>query len=111
MKNKRKTIIQPAVYNEAENIYEYIKSDSPQNAEKFKQELQKKIEKVEANPTAHSPENLLNNKRKLYRYTLLMKSWKLIFKVTKELLVFLGIVHIKRHPNQTQKLRTNKYKT
>ena len=52
MKDKRKTIIQPETISEAEEIFEYIKTNSPQNAEKFRQEFLKSVEKVEDNPDA-----------------------------------------------------------
>lgn len=109
MKNNRKTIIQPEVFNEAEKIYKFIKSNSHQNADKFKQELSEQIDKVEAHPTANPPESFLNGKRILYRFTIIMKSWKLIFKVTNKLLIFLGIVHMSQHPKEIQKFRKNKY--
>lgn len=108
MRNRRKTIIQPEVFTEAEIIYNYIKSNSPQNAAKFRQELLNQIDIVEAHPTANPPENFLNGKRILYRFTLVMKSWKLIFKMTNKLLIFLGIVHTKQHPREIKKLRTSK---
>ncbi len=105
----RKTIIQPEVFIEAEKIYNYIKNNSPKNADKFKSELLKQINTVEISPTANPQENSLNGKRILYRFTLVMKSWKLIFKVTDKLLIFVGIIHTKRQINEIQKLRTNKY--
>ena len=104
MKNKRKTIIQPETISEAEEIYEYIKTNSPQNAEKFRQEFLKAVDKVETNPEIYPPENELNVKRILYRFILVMKSWKLIYKTTKELLIFVGIVHTSRHPHEIKKL-------
>ena len=106
---KRKTIIQPEVFTEAEKIYEYIKTNSPQNAEQFKKELLKKINKVETNPEGYPAESFLNAKTILYRFTLIMKSWKLVFKSTTKLLIFIGIVHTSRHPNEIKKLKTNKY--
>ncbi len=109
MNKNRKTIIQPKLLKDVEEIFEYIKRDSPQNANKFKKETINRIDKVELNPTAYPPESNLNSKRKLYRFTLLMKSWKLIFKVTNELLIFLGIVHTSRHHTQIKKHRTRKY--
>jgi len=101
---KRQTIVQPQVYIEAEKIYEYIKLNSPQNSEKFKHELINQINKVEANPEAFPPEKFLNTKRIQYRFALVMASWKLIFKVTRELLIFLGLVHTSRHPKEIQNL-------
>ncbi len=109
MKDKRKTIIQPETISEAEEIYEYIKTDSPQNAEKFRQEFLKSVEKVENNPEIYPPENELNAKRILYRFILVMKSWKLVYKVTQRVLIFVGIVHTSRHPKEIKKLRTTNY--
>lgn len=106
---QRQTIIQDKVFEHVEEIYEYIKENSPQNAEKFKQEVRAKILEVEEHPTAYSPENIANSKKQLYRFALVMKSWKLVFKVTQKLLIFLGIIHTSRHPNEIKKLRTNKY--
>lgn len=109
MKDRRKTIIQPETISEAEEIYEYIKTNSPQNAEKFKQEFLNSVDKVENNPELYPPENELNAKHILYRFILVMKSWKLVYKVTKKFLIFVGIVHTSRHPNKIKKLRTTDY--
>ncbi len=106
---KRKTIIQPEIVLEAEKIYEYIKVNSPQNAAKFRQELAKSIEKVERNPKIYSPEHELNRKRILYRFIFVMKSWKLVYKITNNFLIFVGIIHTSRHPNEIKQLRTTNY--
>lgn len=34
---------------------------------------------------------------------------KIIYKTTKSLLIFLGIIHVKRHQNEVKKLRTSNY--
>ena len=103
---KRETIVQPDVFNKAEEIFDYIKSNSPQNADKFRADLLNQINEVEAFPTAYPPERLLNRKLIQYRFTIVMKSWKLIFKVTSKFLVFIGIVHTKQHPGNVRKLRS-----
>lgn len=102
---KRKTIIQPNVFNEAENIYFFIKENSPQNAQNFKKELTTKIDEVELNPEIYPKEPYLSTKNGTYRFALVMQSWKLLFKVTQSLLLFLGIVHTSRHPREIKKLR------
>jgi len=45
----------------------------------------------------------------MYRFVIIMKKWKLIFKVTTKLLIFLGIIHTGMNPNKIKKLRTTKY--
>lgn len=102
IKTKRKTIIQRGVFDEGEKIFNYIKSNSPQNADKFRVELLKQINDIEVYP----PEKLLNRKQILYRFAIVMRSWKLIFKVTSNSLVFIGIVHTKQHPREVGKLKS-----
>ena len=106
---ERETIIQEKVFEQVEEIYSYIKKNSIQNAEKFKQELQEKINEVERHPTACPPEITANSKIILYRFAIVMKKWKLVFKVTQKLLFFLGIIHTSRNPNEIKKLKTSKY--
>ncbi len=105
MSDARKTIIQPKVLADTEEIYNYIKLNSPQNAQKFKSEILKQIDQVEKNPESYPGENYLNTVIILYRFALVMKSWKLIFKVTKTVLTFIGIVHTSQHTNEIKKLR------
>lgn len=105
----RKTIIQPRLLEEAEEIYEYIKQDSLKNANKFREELLSQIDKIELNPNFYTPEPILSGKRNLYKFILVMKSWKLIFKVTKEYLVFVSLFHTSRNPSEIKKLRTTDY--
>ncbi len=109
MKKERETVIQPSVFTEAEAIFGYIKQNSPKNAEKFKNELINLINKVEDIPESYPPEKFLNSKKNRYRFALLMKSWKLIFKTTNKYLIFIGIVHTSRHPKEIRKLRTTDF--
>ena len=106
MKKKREVVIQPKVFQDAEEIYNYIKGNSIQNAESFRSELIKEIEKIEANPEAFPPEVYLNSRQIHYRFSLVMKSWKLIFKLTNKLLIILGLIHTSRNPKEIGKLRS-----
>jgi len=106
---KRQNIVLSEFFEHIEEIYQYIKQESPQNAESFRVEVYETMRKIKNTPEAYTPVHSLNGVRKLYRYALVMKSWKLVFKATKSLLVFLGIVHTSRHPNEIKKLRTGKY--
>jgi ParE toxin of type II toxin-antitoxin system, parDE len=107
--NIRAIIIQPEVLVEAEKIYEYIRINSLQNARNFKKQLLEQIDSVEIYPLANPPENSLNPEKIIvYRFVLIMKSWKLIYKVTDKLIVFSGIIHTSRHQNETDKLKINR---
>jgi plasmid stabilization system protein ParE len=92
-----------------QEIVNYLREQSPQNAEKFKEELSSTLIKIKKSPKAYPPEPYLPTKNNLYRFALVMKSWKIIFKITGTLLVFLGIIHTARHPKEIKKLRTRNY--
>lgn len=94
MNSNRKTIIQPQVFIDVELSYNYIKQNSPQNAEKFKKKIAKSIEKVELNPLGYPAELYLNTSDKIiYRFIVVMKSWKLIFKTSENYLIFVSCIH------------------
>jgi plasmid stabilization system protein ParE len=107
--SKRKHLYTEKFSKSFDDVYNYINDDSPQNAKKFAKELDKKIDSIKEQPTAFPPEPALPTKRNWYRFAIFMKSWKIVYKVTSELLVFLGIVHTKRHDRELKRLRTNRY--
>lgn len=90
-------------------IAEYIRQNSPQNADKFVKQVDIAMSEIITIPTAYPPEPNLPTNNNLYRFALVMKSWKIIFKVTNELLIFLGIIHAARHSKEITNLRTNNY--
>jgi len=90
-------------------IRDYIAQDSPQSATEFISGLQSKMKKIVEQPETFSPEKNLLTKRFLYRFARYKKSYKIIFKVMDTQLVFLDIVHGKRHPSYLKKLKTTVY--
>ncbi len=109
MSEKRNIFYKKNFDNDFEEIYKYIEHDSPQNAKKFASELKKLIMWIIKNPTAGTIETQLYSKNDWYRFKKIMKSWKIIYKVTTKLLVFLGIIHVKKHHDNIKSLRTNNY--
>jgi len=109
MPEKRKTFYKKNFDDDFEKIYNYIANDSPQNAKKFASQLKKLIEWIIKNPTAGTIETQIYSKNDWYRFKKIMKSWKVVYKVTKKLLVFLGIIHSKKHSDNIKNLRTNNY--
>ena len=105
----RKKLFTKKFADDFEANYQYIYKDSPQNAKKFAEELDSKIEKIKEQPTAFPPESALPTKKNWYRFAIFMNKWKVIYKVTSELLIFLAIVHTHRHEKQIKRIRTNKY--
>ena len=106
---KKKVLIVKKFEEQGKEIAKYISENSSQNAKEFAKEVDGKIMKIIKHPTAYPPELYLPTKKNWYRFTIVKKRWKIIFKITNKLLVFLDIIHTSRHPHEIQKLRTNKY--
>jgi len=87
----------------------YIAQHSPKNAGKFVTDLRPKMDQIIENPETFSPERNLLTKRRIYRFAIYKKQYKIIFKVLETQLVFLDIVHGKRHPDYFKGLRTTDY--
>lgn len=109
MSDKRKVFYKKEFEEDFEKIYDYISIDSEKNARNFARDTKEKIEWIIDNPTSGTPEKQIHSKQNWYRFKTVMKSWKIIYKVTKTILVFLAIIHTKRHPKEVKKLRTKNY--
>ena len=105
----RKIIVTENFEKQAEEQYDYIYTNSPQNANKFADGISLIIKKIYEHPKAYPPEPNIPSKQNMYRFKLYMKSWKIIFKVTNNLLIILGIINTKQHSREIKKLRTNNY--
>lgn len=101
---QREIKIQKKFEIQGQQIVDYIRNNSPQNAEKFKTEVERIVNDIMQFPETYPPEPFLYTKNNLYRFAKVMKSWKIIFKVSNEFIVFLGIVHTARNPEEIQKL-------
>ena len=106
---KRKTKLKKQFDKQGREIVKYIRGNSEKNAQNFIKQVDIITNKIENQPKAFPPEPNLQTKSNLYRFALVMKSWKIIFKVTNSLLIFLGIIHTSRHPIEIKKLRTSNY--
>ena len=109
MVRKRKVKSKKRFKIDGRKIVDYIKNNSPKNAEKFKSEITNQLIKIKQNPKGYPSEPYLQTINNLYRFALVMKSWKIVFKVTNELLIFIGIIHTAQHPKEIKKLRTSNY--
>ena len=105
----RKIVISPDFEKQFDEFFNYIKNESPQNAEKFIQELKKNMEAIEKNPEAYPPVTNFNNITQRYRFKIFMKSFKIVFKVLKEMLVFVGLLHTSQGNKVYNKSRKAKY--
>ncbi|MFN8255609.1 MAG: type II toxin-antitoxin system RelE/ParE family toxin [Bacteroidales bacterium] len=90
---KRNILITKNFREQAKEIFNFIQNDSPQNANRFIDKLINEIKTIENNPEANPPVTNFPNKSLRYRYKLFMKSFKIVYKVLKESLIFIGILH------------------
>jgi len=88
-----------------DDTIKYLKERSPKTAKEFVEELKIRLNKIESHPTANPPELSLPSKQNWFRFAIVKTKWKIVFKVTNKLLVFLGIIHTSRHPREIKKLR------
>ncbi|OQX78821.1 MAG: hypothetical protein B6D61_04680 [Bacteroidetes bacterium 4484_249] len=92
-------------YKQSREIYNYILKESVQNANKFINKLEIQIKKIKKSPSAYPPLTNFPNKLKLYRYSYVMKSFKIIYKISGSLIIILGIVHKGRANSEYNKIR------
>ena len=105
--NNRKISYKEKFEDHFDDIIKYLTEKSPQTAKEFAQEVKDKLNKIENTPTANPIEPSLPSKQKWFRFAIVKKRWKIIFKVTNKVLIFLGIVHTSRHPKEIKKLQKN----
>jgi plasmid stabilization system protein ParE len=105
-KPNRRVIILPRFRQMLQKIYFYLFSNSPDFADKFVDEIDKKIQEIAENPYAFPPEKLLDSTPGgLIRFALYFKKWKIIYKIVEPFVWILGIVHTSQNPAEIEKLK------
>ena len=99
----RKIIIKEEFPEMVSDIVIYISKNSRQNAIKFNKGINPKLDIIADNPLGYP--KLFIFKTGDYRFCNYMKSWKIIFRINRTHLVFLGIVHSARHQREIIKLK------
>lgn len=101
----RKIAVHPEFDNSLLETYEYLKQDSPLFAERFKDDLLKQMEKIIHHPFAYPKEDLIPGQNGIYRFSVFKKNWKIIFKVTNSILIFLKLFHVKQNPKKIKEVK------
>lgn len=63
------------------------------------------MEKITANPRHYPLEPLLDSEQQEYRYSKFLKFWKIFFQVSKRIIYFWDIFHIKEDSKKIKKLK------
>jgi plasmid stabilization system protein ParE len=108
-RNDRKVIILPRFKNSLIEIWDYIAQDSVKQADKFLDDIEIVMEKIEKYPESNPMFRPLAGKRKLYRYKILKKHYLIVYKLLKVKLIYIRIVNSKRDPDYYKTLRTKNY--
>ena len=99
MSKKRKLVWTAKAESSLEYIYEYIKEDSPQNARKVKNEIQKTARKLLKNPEIYQVDEYYpNNPDDIRRY--FNWSYRTVYEVRDEAIVILNIYHTSLDPSK-----------
>jgi plasmid stabilization system protein ParE len=80
-----------------DDIYEYIRKESPQNARKVKKALVKLVSTLNHFPEKYSREEFLEDEPENYR-SVSKWSYKIIYEVTEDAIIIADIFHVKQHP-------------
>ncbi len=108
-KSNNKTLDVRVTTDAFENINEIIRyiaivNKQPLNAIKIGDLLFKTIDRIAQNPFAFRECELIPTKTKIYREAVCL-SWKIIFKITVNDIIVLGILHGARKPSKFKALR------
>lgn len=84
---------------ELDDIYEYIKTDSPSAAKKVKKTIVQRAASLNDFPEKFPQEPFLAFEKENYRYAILW-SYKLIFEITNSSIIIATIFHTSQSPNK-----------
>lgn len=88
--------------NSLMDIADYIKRESPQNAQKVVQKIRETARKITQQPDAYPIMHEISTEDMIYRYALCYK-YKIIFRVKVWYILIIDIFHSSRNPENLQK--------
>lgn len=96
-------------YDDIDQLTEFIAvaNQQPLNAVKVGNALFEKMGNIAANPFAYKECEALPTKGKIYRQASCL-SWLIIYKITANDIIILGVLHKSRRPSRIKKLRSAK---
>ncbi len=77
----REIIIKKEFPKMVEETALFILENSPQNAKQFIEGINPKLDEIVKNPLIYPKDPNFNSKTGLYRFSLYMRNWKILFKV------------------------------
>lgn len=99
MKPKRKIVWDKEAVSSLKEIYSYIKTESPQAAQKVKSDIFSTIKSIPSNPEMFAADNLKYNNDGSYR-AFFIYSYRVAYRITEEQILILRIRHASREPEE-----------
>lgn len=87
------------------SVLKYIAENSPQNAEKFAEDLEIFLNEIKKYPDIYKEFKPWATKSKWYRYRAFKKNYLVIFKITSLNLLFVRLEYAKRNPDHYKTLK------
>ena len=105
----RRIIATDRFNNSLEEAARYIRQHSPANADKLMEGAWPKIKQIAKSPFASPVEQQIPDSTVEYRFSIYMKSFKIIFRVLDDAVLLIDFVHVARGPDYYRQLRTTDY--
>jgi|HubBroStandDraft_1064217.scaffolds.fasta_scaffold318801_2 plasmid stabilization system protein ParE len=97
VKKKPKVVIPFVPKTQLKEAYEYIKFDSPKNAEKVRSKILAAIKELADHPERHSPDKYRMNNDGSYRAFEIYK-YRVTYHVSPDQITIVRVLHTKREP-------------
>ena len=102
---QRELIILPDFFDDVRQAYEFILSNSYQNAEQFADGIEAALDEIETIPERYVPDRLLRDDANTYRRYIYFKSFKIVYAVEPDKLVVRGLTHVRRKPEMSLRIK------
>ncbi|HTE28006.1 type II toxin-antitoxin system RelE/ParE family toxin [Flavitalea sp.] len=105
----RKVRVLNSAFQDIEDISDFIAiaNQQPLNAIKVVETIWQTITKIEQNPFAFRECEQIPTKTKIYRRAVCL-SWLIVYKITANEIIILGVIHSARNPIRIQGIKKNK---
>lgn len=106
MNKHRKIVWSLQAKSSIDNIYDYIKKSSLQNAKKVRLRIVTTVSDLLIFPEKHAREPFLDKTKGYFRFAVVW-SYKIIYEITGDKIIVLDIFHSAQDPNKITKLKEN----
>lgn len=96
---KKVVVWDKAAYTSLQSAYDYIKEDSPVNADKVREEILKAVDSLPEHAEKHPQDKYKKDNKGQYR-AFEKYSYRVTYKVTEKEIIILRIRHVRQEPKE-----------